>query len=98
VANLINIFSPEMIVVGVPLSAAGQFLLPAILERAQQRALPDLQRQASIILSASGADASLIGAVALVVESILHRPTRILRTNGGNSHPEEVKGGEQQGK
>jgi len=81
VANLINIFNPEMIVIGGPLSAAGEFLLPAILERAQLRSLPDLQSQARIVLSASGADASLIGAVALVVESILQQPTYILHLN-----------------
>jgi glucokinase-like ROK family protein len=94
VANLINIFNPEMIVIGGPLSAAGQFLLPTIQERAKRRSLPDLQSQASIVLSASGADASLIGAVALVVESILQYPTRILRLNEGNTQPDEVKGGE----
>jgi predicted NBD/HSP70 family sugar kinase len=98
VANLINIFNPEMIVIGGPLIGAGEFLLPAILERARLRSLPDLQSQASIVLSASGADASLIGAVALVVESILHRPTCIPRIDGGNPDTCEIKGGEMEGK
>jgi glucokinase len=94
VGNLINIFNPEMVVIGGPLSAARRFLLPPILERAKEQALSDLYQQVEILFSASGPDASLIGAVALVVESILHRPTRVQRLVVDNPNLDEAKGGD----
>jgi glucokinase-like ROK family protein len=77
VANLINIFNPEMVVLGGSLSMAGQYLLPAVQESIEKTALPEIHQQAQILLSAFGPDASVMGAVALVVKAILSNPSRV---------------------
>jgi glucokinase-like ROK family protein len=78
-ANLVNIFNPEMIVLGGPLSLAGPYLLPAIEEAIRNTTLPEIREQTRVVLSAFGADASLMGAVALVVEAILSNPSSVER-------------------
>lgn len=77
IANLINIFNPQMIVIGGPLSLAGSFLLPAVEESVKIRALNEVLAEAEILLSQFGADASLIGAAALVIQAIIANPSRI---------------------
>jgi glucokinase-like ROK family protein len=77
VANLINIFNPEMVVIGGPLSWVGKFMLPAAMESVYQRALPEIACDTPVVLSAAGPDASLIGAVSLVVNVILTNPTSV---------------------
>lgn len=75
-AGLINIFNPEKIIIGGPLSLAGAYLLPAIKETVGKHSLPNIDQHAEIILSPFGPDASLIGAVAIVAENILTYPIR----------------------
>ncbi|HSJ57633.1 MAG TPA: ROK family transcriptional regulator [Anaerolineae bacterium] len=87
VANLINIFNPEMVVLGGPLSTAAAYLLPAIQQAVEDSTLPEIRNQAEIVLSAFGADASLVGAVALVVDDILAHPSGVERLS---RHPARV--------
>jgi glucokinase-like ROK family protein len=77
VANLVNVFNPEMVVLGGPLSIAGDYLLPPIREAVEHTTLPEIAEQVQILLSAFGADASVMGAVALVVENILANPSSV---------------------
>ena len=79
IANLINIFNPEMVVIGGTLSLAGKYLLPAIQETVEKTALPEIFQQAQMLLSAFGPDASVMGAAALVVEAILSNPSSVGR-------------------
>lgn len=74
-AGLINIFNPEKIVIGGPLSVAGEYLLPAIKETVTRHALPESMQHTSVVLSPFGPDASLIGAIAIVANNILSQPT-----------------------
>lgn len=76
VANVINIFNPSLVVIGGPLSMVGQFMLPGIQESIELHTLPEIRQLAQVVLSASGPDASVIGAVATVVEAIFSKPTR----------------------
>ncbi len=78
-AGLINIFNPEKIILGGPLSIAGEYLLPAIKETIARHALPEMDQQAEALLSSFGADASLIGAIAIVVDDILSKPMNLKR-------------------
>ena len=78
-AGLINIFNPEKIILGGPLSMAGQYLLPAIEETVSLHSLPEIGRQAKVVLSNFGPDASLIGAIAIVVDDVLANPTHVER-------------------
>lgn len=78
-ASLINIFNPEKIILGGPLSLAGDYLLPAIQGTVLKHALPEIGGQSEVFLSHFGPDASLIGAVAIVVDDILSRPASVER-------------------
>ena len=78
-ASLINIFNPEKIILGGPLSIAGKYLLPAIKETIAHHSLPEIDQQAEVQLSTFGPDASLIGAIAIVVDDVLSKPMNIER-------------------
>jgi predicted NBD/HSP70 family sugar kinase len=82
VANLINTFNPEMVVVGGAMNVAGDYLLPAIKEVVAKRTLTEAQPQTQIVLSTFGPAASVIGAAALVVNAILASPSRVERMAG----------------
>jgi glucokinase-like ROK family protein len=77
VANLINIFNPEMVIVGGAMSTAGPHLLPPIKRVVEERALAEMLRQVQILLSDFGPDASVMGAVALVIKAILSSPSSV---------------------
>ncbi len=79
VANLVSIFNPEMVVLGGPLSTAARYLLPVVEEVVQETTMREIGQQVRILPSAFGADASLMGAVALVVETILSNPSSVGR-------------------
>ena len=56
---------------------AGQYLLPSIRQSVNKHAMHEIDVQAETGLSVFGPDASLIGAVAVVVDDILTNPTQI---------------------
>jgi glucokinase-like ROK family protein len=76
-AGLINIFNPEKIILGGPLSLAGEYLLPAIKETVSRHSMPEINKQVEVVLSPFGPDASLIGAIAIVADHVLSTPTQI---------------------
>lgn len=78
-AGLINIFNPDKIILGGPLSLAGEYLLPAIREVIPRHTLPEIDQQAEVILSSFGPNASLIGAIGIVVDDVLSHPTQVER-------------------
>ena len=78
-AGLINIFNPEKIIMGGPLIVAGDYLLPAARETIANHTLPEIDQQAEIVLSSFGPDASLIGAIAIVVDDVLSHPSQVER-------------------
>jgi predicted NBD/HSP70 family sugar kinase len=68
-----------MVIIGGPLSVAGEYLLPAIKEAAERTTMPEIVQQVQILLSAFGPDASVVGAAALVVEALLSSPSSVKR-------------------
>jgi glucokinase-like ROK family protein len=74
IANLVNAFNPEMVVLGGALSLASTFLLPVIEEAARKHALAQPYDIVKVAASAHGADACVVGAVALVLDEILREP------------------------
>lgn len=76
-ASLGNIFNPQKIVLGGPLSMAGEYLLPSIRESVRRHSLPEIKHQAEVVLSAFGPDASVIGAISIVVDHILSNPSHV---------------------
>jgi glucokinase-like ROK family protein len=79
VVNLINIFNPELIVLGGALSLASEFLLPAIENTVCESALKPSCENVRFAASAHGADACVMGAVALVLDDILREPIFLQR-------------------
>lgn len=80
VANLINTFNPEMVIVGGAMMVAGDYLLPAIKDVVAKRTLAEAQSQTQIVLSTFGPAASVVGGVALVVNAILANPSQVERS------------------
>lgn len=78
-ANLVNIFNPQMVVIGGSISIGGEHMLSAIQSAVAEHTFPESRRDLEIAISAFGTDASVMGAVALVVKSILSNPTRVAR-------------------
>ncbi|MGD9093795.1 MAG: ROK family transcriptional regulator [Anaerolineales bacterium] len=79
VANLINIFNPELVVIGGSMSIAGKYLLPAIEKAISDNAMEEPRRQTKVVLSKFGPDAISMGAIALVVKHVLANPTCVDR-------------------
>lgn len=78
-ASLIDIFNPEKIILGGPLSILGKYLLPAIIESATRHSLSGNSPNAEILLSEFETDAVLLGAVSIVVDDVLSNPVHIER-------------------
>lgn len=78
-ASLINILNPEKIILGGPLSVVGKYLLPATIETAKKHSLPEIHQNVVIMLSSFEEDASLMGAISIVVNDILQTPTQVER-------------------
>jgi predicted NBD/HSP70 family sugar kinase len=76
-AGLINIFNPEKIILGGPLSIAGGYLLPAIKDAVADHSMPEFDQHTEVVLSSFGPDASLIGAVAVVADDVLAKPLNV---------------------
>ena len=74
VANLVNVFNPELVILGGALSHASELLLPAVQKGVQENALELSQIGLEIKVSAFGPEAAVVGAVALVLDSIWREP------------------------
>ncbi len=74
IANLVNVFNPDLVILGGELNYAGDLLLPVVRKIVNNNAL-ELECQNLIIAaSAHGQDACVMGAIALVLDDILHEP------------------------
>ncbi|HEY5158285.1 MAG TPA: ROK family transcriptional regulator [Anaerolineales bacterium] len=77
IASLVNIFNPEKVILGGPLSVVGDYLLPGIKQSVKDHALPEISDQVDILLSSFRTDSSVFGAIALVVNNILLNPIQV---------------------
>ena len=77
IASLVNALNPELVVFGGILSLAWQFLLPAVIEEMQKRALRWNREATQVVLARHGFDACVMGGVAVVLQGILREPRRI---------------------
>ena len=73
-ANLINIFNPELVVLGGGFNLCSAWLIPVIKAEIQENILPPLREGIQIKASALGLEASVLGAVALVLDDIVREP------------------------
>ncbi len=80
VANVINTFNPELVIIGGPMGAAGHHVLNAVRRVAEQRALPFPFAKARIITSSLGEEACALGAGILILQEFFRIPQ--VRTKG----------------
>jgi predicted NBD/HSP70 family sugar kinase len=72
VAGLVNLFSPEMVVIGGDLGEAGDLLLDSLREAVKRDALPAATSELRIVAGELGERANLLGALALVLMQSEH--------------------------
>jgi predicted NBD/HSP70 family sugar kinase len=68
VAELINLFNTEMVVLGGELTLAGNLLLNTVIETVKKNTLLEMSESVKIIISSMKEDPPLMGAYALVLE------------------------------
>ncbi len=74
IANLVNAFNPELIVLGGTLALAWHIVIPVIQATVQEQAMKPSQQVLKIATSAHGSEACVVGAAALVLDEILRYP------------------------
>lgn len=67
IANVVNTFDPEMIVIGGGVSKGGKIVFDKVKEVVKERALKSMVETCEIVPAGLGADAGVIGAVALAI-------------------------------
>lgn len=70
IANLINIFSPEAVILGGGLTGAWNIYVEEARREAEKRAFPELFEGVGIIPAESGDDAGVIGSASLVFDNL----------------------------
>jgi glucokinase len=68
IASLLNIFNPDLVVVGGGVIAAGDLLLEPARAEVARRALPAMRDHATIVPAQFGTEAGLVGAAALALD------------------------------
>jgi glucokinase len=66
IATVVNLFNPDVVVIGGGVSGSADLLLPALRSVVAERAMPALARAVRIEVAAFGADAGIVGAAALL--------------------------------
>lgn len=79
IGDLVNLFNPELIVLGGLYHRLFSFLEASVLEGAASRALPASWAMATITSSGLGVDAPLIGAAELVFSGVIGDPAALSR-------------------
>ncbi|KEO71694.1 ROK family protein [Anditalea andensis] len=65
IAILIQLFNPEIIIIGGKIAEAGQYILTPIYQSLNTSSLPQLRNQTTIELSQLGKDARMLGAISI---------------------------------
>ena len=78
-ASLVNALNPELVVIGGPLSIAGELLLPVVNAGLKKRALRWHEEAAKVVIAKHTSNACVIGGVVTVYQSVLAQPNRVRR-------------------
>jgi len=70
IASFLNVFNPDVVVIGGGVIAAGELLLGPARAEAARRALPPMRDHAQIVPAQFGTEAGLVGAATLALESV----------------------------
>ncbi|MEW6046532.1 MAG: ROK family transcriptional regulator [Bacillota bacterium] len=75
IANAINTFNPELVVIGGPIARGGHHVLNSARRVVEQRALAFPRGRARIVVSALGEEACAIGAGVMILQEFFRIPT-----------------------
>jgi predicted NBD/HSP70 family sugar kinase len=78
VGNIINMFSPSLIVINGNITSLGNYLLSIINDEVKARALQHSSNHTRIVFSQLGTSAPLKGAATLVIKTLFEYPKRFL--------------------
>jgi predicted NBD/HSP70 family sugar kinase len=78
--SLVNLLSPELIVVGGYLAEAGEQLLEPLREALRTRAFPMLRTSIRIEATSFGKDAGAVGAATVALDTLFYEPQLRTRT------------------
>jgi glucokinase len=70
IASLVNIFNPEVVVIGGGVIAAGELLLGPARRQIAERALPPSRDEVRLVAARFGVEAGMIGAAALALDGL----------------------------
>jgi glucokinase len=73
IASLVNIFNPQVVVIGGGVIAAGELLLAPARAEMRRRALPPSRDEVRIVAARFGVEAGMIGAAALAFDGLSRR-------------------------
>jgi glucokinase-like ROK family protein len=79
-ANLVNAFNPEMVVLGGILSVAKEYIMPVIERTINERALRWSAQATQTAVAANGSDACAMGGVAIIHDRVVRHPLQARRT------------------
>jgi glucokinase-like ROK family protein len=71
IADLANIFNPEMVIIGGAFSYGREIIIPVLEKIIATETLPAVRKNLRVIVSEQGADACVLGAIAVVLDDIL---------------------------
>jgi glucokinase-like ROK family protein len=77
IADLANIFNPDLVVIGGAFSYGREILLPVLETIISAETLHDVNQNMRVIFSEHGADACILGAVAVVLDDIFREITLV---------------------
>ncbi len=77
IANIVNLFNPEMIVLGGIYSQAADIMLPKVHDTVQRYAFANLGQRLTIRTTALGQDVGMVGAAALALDAFFYRSATI---------------------
>jgi glucokinase len=73
IASFVNIFNPEVVVIGGGVIAAGELLLAPARDEVAARALPPSKDEVRIVAAQFGVEAGMVGAAALAFDGLRER-------------------------
>ena len=73
IGNIVNVFDTELIILGGTLNLASHHLLPVIKKSLPKGSLASIHENVKVMASTNGADACLLGTVALVIDGVMIR-------------------------
>jgi glucokinase len=77
IASYVNIFNPQVVVIGGGVIGAGELLLGPARAQVAERALPPSRDNVKIVAARFGVEAGMIGAAALAIDGLAERGERL---------------------